>query len=263
MQPRGFFRPKFKTAAKNVVAKATRPTAAIAKSGVDGEQKAITAPSQEAARSAALPAGSVVRHRHKPDPKTLANGSTPGSSVPGTPSKKQSDALRVAVAAAGPALPPAAAPSLPPELLQSMERSRTAPPQTRRAPANGHTVPVAPQFRAVEPAAAAQRQPIVAPLSDALARATGSNPTAGRPAGLHAPANGVSPVPPSEPQPRLKETPPPPPPPVSALPAQPDFSTLPPSIAASLARLAGNGPLQGDSDTGETSANEQKIASKG
>ena len=129
---------------------------------------------------------------------------------------------------------------------------------------DGYAVPVAPPFRAVEPAVAAQRQAIVAPLSNnALARATGSDPTTGRPMAPRTPANGVSPVPPVEPQPRLNEPAPPPPPAVSPPPAQPDFSTLPPSIAASLARLAGNGPMKGDSDTAETSTNEQKVASKG
>jgi EAL domain-containing protein (putative c-di-GMP-specific phosphodiesterase class I) len=259
MQPRGFFRPKFKSAAKKVVEKAARPAAAIAKS-VGAEQKSLTSPSQASTRTAALPAGSVVRHRHKPDPKILPNRSPQAPGAPAVLSKKHSDALREAVTASGPALPPAANPSLPPELLQSMER-RSAPPQGARPPANGHASPVAPQFRTVEQEAAAQRQAIVAPLSDALARATSSDPTTGRPAALRSPANGMSPVPPPEPSLRLNETPPPP---VIASPAQqPDFSTLPPSIAASLARLAGGAPVKEESGAADTSRTEQKIASKG
>ena len=268
MQPRGFFRPKFKSAAKTVAAQAGRPVAAIAKSVANGE--ATTALPQGAAKAAALPAGSVVRHRHKPDPKTAVNGASPSpipsASIPGAPSKKPADALRVAVASSGPALPPAAAPSLPPELLQTMER-RTAPPKNPRAPANGHAAPVAPPFRPAEQApAAAPRQAILAPLSEALARATASDPTTARPAPQRSPANGMASAPPSEPQqPRRTEAPPPPPPPppVNVSPSQPDFSTLPPSIAASLARLAGNASSTGEPDTGATPRNEQKIASKG
>jgi hypothetical protein len=45
-------------------------------------------------------------------------------------------------------------------------------------------------------------------------------------------------------------------------PSQPDFSTLPPSIAASLARLAGNAPASGEPENGAPRT-EQKIASKG
>ncbi|ADJ24693.1 diguanylate cyclase/phosphodiesterase with PAS/PAC and periplasmic/7TM domain sensor(s) [Hyphomicrobium denitrificans ATCC 51888] len=270
MQPRGFFRPKFKNAAKKVVAQAARPAAAIAKSVANGEAKTTTAPPQGAAKAAALPAGSVVRHRHKPDPKAVANGASPNPvanagapGTPGMPSKKPADALRVAVAASGPALPPAAAPSLPPELLQTMER-RSVPPQNPRAPANGHAAPGAPPFRpAAEPAPAAPpRQAILAPLSEALARAAASDPTTGRPAPQRPPANGMPPASPGEPQPRRAEAPLPPPPPVNVTPSQPDFSTLPPSIAASLARLAGNAPASGEPENGAPRT-EQKIASKG
>jgi EAL domain-containing protein (putative c-di-GMP-specific phosphodiesterase class I) len=269
MQPRGFFRPKFKSAAKKVVAQAARPAAAIAKSVANGEAKTTTAAPQGAAKAAALPAGSVVRHRHKPDPKAVANGASPNPAAnagapgaPGMPSKKPADALRVAVAASGPALPPAGAPSLPPELLQTMER-RSAPPQNPRAPANGHAAPGAPPFRpAAEPAPAAQpRQAILAPLSEALARAAASDPTTGRPAPQRLPANGTPPAQQGEPQPRRNEAPPPPPP-VNVTPSQPDFSTLPPSIAASLARLAGNAPASGEPENGAPRT-EQKIASKG
>ena len=265
MQPRGFFRPKFKSAAKKVVAKATRPAAALAKAAAAGEQKSITAPPQGAARAAALPAGSVVRHRQKPEPKSVANGSAkhPGA---GMPPKKPADALRDAVTAGGPASPslPAAMPALPPALLQSMERGSASAQQGLRPPANGHAVPPS-QVRAPDQAAEVQRQSIIAPLSEALARATSSDTTTGRPAAPRAPApltnNGTPPIPPSEPPPRLNGTPPPPP--ASAAPA-PDFSTLPPSIAASLARLAGNAPAKGDKGAGDTSPRtEQKIASKG
>ena len=265
MQPRGFFRPKFKSAAKKVVAKATRPAAALAKAAAAGEQKSITAPPQGAARAAALPAGSVVRHRQKPEPKSVTNGAAkhPGA---GMPPKKPADALRDVVTAGGPASPslPAAMPALPPALLQSMERGSASAQQGLRPPANGHAVPPS-QVRAPDQAAEVQRQSIIAPLSEALARATSSDTTTGRPAAPRAPApltnNGTPPIPPSEPPPRLNGTPPPPP--ASAAPA-PDFSTLPPSIAASLARLAGNAPAKGDKGAGDTSPRtEQKIASKG
>jgi EAL domain-containing protein (putative c-di-GMP-specific phosphodiesterase class I) len=264
MQPRGFFRPKFKSAAKKVVAKATRPAAALAKAAAGGEQKSVTAPPQGAARAAALPAGSVVRQRQKPEPKSVANGSAkhPGA---GMPPKKPADALRDAVTAGGPASPslPAAMPALPPALLQSMERGSASAQQGLRPPANGHAAPPS-QVRAPDQAAEAQRQNIIAPLSEALARATSSDPTTGRPTAPRAPApptNGTQPMPPSEPPQRLNGAPPPPP--ASAAPA-PDFSTLPPSIAASLARLAGNAPAKGEKGAGDTSPRtEQKIASKG
>jgi hypothetical protein len=259
MQPRGFFRPKFKSAAKKVVAKATRPAAAIVKVA-SGEQKPITAPPQGAAKVAALPAGSVVRHRQKPDPKSLANGSSKPPGAPGVPLKKPADALRDAVTAGGPASPSVVMPALPPELLQSMERGSATAQQALRPAVNGHAAPP-PQLRVPDQTAEAQRQSIVTPLSDALARATSSDPTTGRPAAPRAPANGMSPVPPTEPSPRLNGTPPPPP--VSAPPAPPDFSTLPPSIAASLARLAGNTPAKGEKAAGDAPRTEQKIASKG
>jgi hypothetical protein len=246
------------------VAKATRPAAALAKAAAAGEQKSVTARPHGAARTAALPAGSVVRHRQKPEPKSVANGSAkhPGA---GMPPKKPADALRDAVTAGGPASPssPAAMPALPPALLQSMERGSASAQQGLRPPANGHAAPPSP-VRAPDQAAEVQRQSIVAPLSEALARATSSDTTTGRPAAPRAPApltNGTPPMPPSEPQPRLNGTPPPPP--ASAAPA-PDFSTLPPSIAASLARLAGNAPAKGEKGAGDTSPRtEQKIASKG
>jgi diguanylate cyclase (GGDEF)-like protein len=263
MQPRGFFRPKFKSAAKKAVPKTARPAAAIAKTA-DGETKLVTAPPRSAAKAATLPAGSVVRHRHKADPKGLANGAAPGTGGPGEAVAKQSDALRVAVGTAGPALPSAASPSLPPELLQTIER-RSSPPPSARAPGNGHAgPPPASQFRPPEQPAAAPRQAILAPLSDALARASASDPTTGRPATSRPPANGMTPPPPAEPPPRTAEAPSLPlPHPAGASPSQPDFSTLPPSIAASLARLAGGAPVKGEPDSGEPSRKEQKLASKG
>jgi hypothetical protein len=162
-------------------------------------------------------------------------------------------------------------PTLPPELLQSIERGTTSAPgqqpasqaqqKTARAPVNGHAAPPA-QRRTADQAAEVQRQKIVAPLSEALARAVNSDPTTGRPVAPtqpRPPANGIPPLP-SEPV-RGNGTPPP----VNSAPqVQPDFSTLPPSIAKSLARLAGgSAPLSGEGAKGDAPRPEQKIASKG
>jgi EAL domain-containing protein (putative c-di-GMP-specific phosphodiesterase class I) len=267
MQPRGFFRPKFKSAAKKVAAKVPRAAAAIAKHAA-GDQKSVTAPPRKAAGAAALPAGSVVRHRQKPDPKTPTNGSAKRPAVPGLPPPNSPDALREAVAAGAPVAPPVPMPALPPEVLRSLERGPASVPASAQAGSprplpNGHAAPAAPasQRRVAEQAAEAQRHNLVAPLSEAFARATSSSPTTGRPAASRSSGPDVSlPPPPSEAPPRLNGTSPTP---VITPPSQPDFSTLPPSIAASLARLAGGQPAKGEAAAGDTPNVEQKIASKG
>jgi diguanylate cyclase (GGDEF)-like protein len=276
MQPRGFFRPKFKSAAKKAAATAARSAVSVAKVA-GGDQKAVTAPPASAAR-AALPAGAVVRHRQKPEPKSPAanspvpNGSARRPVAPVTPTKKPADALRNAVTAGGPATPPVTMPTLPPELLQSIERGTTSAPgqqlasaaqqKPARAPVNGHAAPPT-QRRPADQAAEVQRQKIVAPLSEALARAVSSDPTTGRPAAPtppRPPANAVPPLP-SEPPVRVNGSQQPA---VDTPQPQPDFSTLPPSIAKSLARLAGgSAPLSGEGANGDALRPEQKIASKG
>jgi hypothetical protein len=112
-----------------------------------------------------------------------------------------------------------------------------------------------------------QRKNIVSPLADALARASATPPpiqASAPPAQISASLRSDTPtiVPP--------KAPPPSPtngagfPPQSA--TQPDFSTLPPSIAASLARLAGT-PLPADRTSGgppktDGASGEPKNASK-
>jgi hypothetical protein len=98
---------------------------------------------------------------------------------------------------------------------------------------------------------------IVAPLSEALARAT--NPTTGRPASNGGQQRNGKPAMPGDQPPPLNGSSAPPA--ASEVSQQPDFSTLPPSIAASLARLASGEPLP--KTEGSPPRKESKIASKG
>jgi len=273
MQPRGFFRPKFRSSGKQAKTKVTRTAiAAPDKSPATGEQKAITAPPKAPAKAAALPVGSIVRQRHKSaaaKPQVDARAISVKSAAP----PKAADALRSAVTSGGPPgsplapVTPGAMPALPPELLQNIERTSGAAPQAQRKPASKDQS--APKQSAPGPLpppvadriASPPGPNIMAPLSEALARASNTPPTTGRPAPAGTSQRNGHAAPPA-----AKE-----PPPVNAAPPlptanestqQPDFSTLPPSIAASLARLAGGEPLP-KTMGGPAPRSEPKVASKG
>jgi hypothetical protein len=274
MQPRGFFRPKFRSIGKQAKAKVARAAiAAPDKSPATGDQKAITAPPKAPAKvAAALPVGSIVRQRHKSvaaKPPVAAAMPAKSAAPP-----KAAEALRSAVTNGGPPgnplapVVPGAMPALPPELLQNIERTSGSAPQAQRKPSgkgHGQSAPK-PSAPGPLPTPVADRTAsppgpnIMAPLSEALARASNTPPTTGRPAPAGtSQRNGHAPPPAKEPPP-VNAAPPLPTPNEST--QQPDFSTLPPSIAASLARLAGGEPPP-KTMGGPPSRSEPKVASKG
>jgi diguanylate cyclase (GGDEF)-like protein len=289
LQPRGFFRSK--AAAKQVTGK-DKEVRAIAAPGNGQDQKPTTgnpASGGSSTRPASLPSGSVVRPRHKP-------ASAPAATQPSAKGIAPATVAALNGALNGTAKKPAALPLPPPEALASPPTSPLVPPsgpftqppisktQGRPAapkmadaapatppltpssqvpPLNGpNGRPAAPQPRsAPERSPEEQRKNLVSPLADALARASANPPP---------PPSGVTPSP--LPPPQRSDTPtiipakaPPPMPPNGAAPSaqtgmQPDFSTLPPSIAASLARLAGStlpadrtsgGPAKADGAPGD------------
>ncbi|HVJ76364.1 MAG TPA: EAL domain-containing protein [Hyphomicrobium sp.] len=274
MQPRGFFRPKFRSIGKQAKAKVARAAiAAPDKSPATGDQKAITAPPKAPAKvAAALPVGSIVRQRHKSvaaKPPVAAAMPAKSAAPP-----KAAEALRSAVTNGGPPgnplapVVPGAMPALPPELLQNIERTSGSAPQAQRKPSgkgHGQSAPK-PSAPGPLPTPVADRTAslsgpnIMAPLSEALARASNTPQTTGRPAPAGtSQRNGHAPPPAKEPPP-VNAAPPLPTPNEST--QQPDFSTLPPSIAASLARLAGGEPPP-KTMGGPPSRSEPKVASKG
>jgi diguanylate cyclase (GGDEF)-like protein len=265
LQPRGFFRPKPKSAAKKSAAKTVRTAA------TNGRPP----------KPAALPAGSVVRQRQKAgNGKDLANGvaNTNGAAASFAVAKENhADMTPMPEPAANGMLPapPMLAPPLlpPPHQQRSSQRKAVKPLPPSRGPASLHNIskPALPK-PGPEMTLDGLRPGIVAPLSEALARATSSpnpQPPPPPPASLGAKPvhtqTAVSPV--------AGEPPPLPPGSISAALAaaaipstQPDFSSLPPSIAASLARLAGGAtpttegkPATSSSGTPRT---ETKVASK-
>jgi diguanylate cyclase (GGDEF)-like protein len=266
MQPRGFFRPKFRSSGKQAKPKTGRVTTAPTKPAA-GEQQAVAAPQGTPAKAAALPAGSVVRQRQKvAESKAPANGPSTKAPAALALASKPADKTGSPMPTAPPRGAQPAMPALPPELLQNIERTSGTAPRTHRPPSgNGQAVPTPPPGSGPERAAGRPADKplpnIVAPLSEALARAANTNPTTGRPAPQTnaQPRTGKPATPGDKPPPPLNGTSSSPPPVNEA--QQPDFSTLPPSIAASLARLASGDPLQ--KSEGTQPRKESKIASKG
>jgi hypothetical protein len=264
MQPRGFFRPKFRSSGKQAKSKTARVTAASAKPAAMGEQKVVTSPPSVPAKTAALPAGSVVRQRHKaPEGKVPTNGTSAKAPAALALASKPADTTGSPKPTAPSRVTPTPMPALPPELLQNIERTSGAAPRTQRPPSagNGQAVPTSPPAseRAAIRGADKPLPNIVAPLSEALARAANTNPTTGRPTPPDAQQHKGKPATPGDKPPPLNGASSPPPANESS--QQPDFSTLPPSIAASLARLASGDPLQ--KSEGTQPRKESKIASKG
>ena len=264
MQPRGFFRPKFRSSGKQAKSKTARVTAASAKPAAMGEQKVVTSPPSVPAKAAALPAGSVVRQRHKAhEGKAPTNGTSAKAPAALALASKPADTTGSPKPAAPSRVTPTPMPALPPELLQNIERTSGAAPRTQRPPSagNGQAVPTSPPAseRAAIRGADKPLPNIVAPLSEALARAANTNPTTGRPTPPDAQQHKGKPATPGDKPAPLNGASSPPP--ANETSQQPDFSTLPPSIAASLARLASGDPLQ--KSEGGPPRKESKIASKG
>ncbi len=273
MQPRGFFRPKQKTAVQDV---ATKPSRTPAANGATP-------------KSAALPAGAVVRQRQKAsNDKGRVNGAANILTSPSAVDKKPAAILQGAVTTGSPPPPPPPLLTPPRPLRQQQLPPQKSAPMAKplsppRPAANIHNFarPSLPK-PGPEPTLDGLQPSIVTPLAEALERASAQ----------------PGPVLPLSPQPQLApasmppSAPPlrnggpgiaagePPPLPVGDVPTtkspatrspstmppstQPDFSSLPPSIAASLARLAGSAPAvrtEGKGADSDTPRTEPKIAS--
>jgi diguanylate cyclase (GGDEF)-like protein len=279
MQPRGFFRPTQKSAAKGPAKKAPR-TVPQPQRAASAEQKPapLQISSSAGSKPATLPAGSVIRQRHNKagDGRGSGNGAAKptAASLNGQAKRTTDVQLREAVAGGVPTPPPTLLPLI--QQPAGIQAPHPGEPVASRPEPFPGLLANGPGLAAVPPSLPkpvpertldAFRPNIISPLAEALARA------ANNPAPSLAPLSGPPPpAPPAHPTPRNSVPPPPvgPPPPMpanGASPAppsapQPDFSTLPPSIAASLARLAGNVPAAPSTADAKSDTQEPKTVSK-
>lgn len=255
LQPRGFFRPTAKTKKQPAIA-------AVGSAPPDAQQPVELADAK--GKTQALPARAVVRPRQKPTPPpavakptALPNGATPNGAQSAAPPFEFAPAARRETTGAP------ISPIAPPPNLNGHAPSPGQPRPHMLAPPN--QVPIAQPVIAPLPPAMKQ------PLAEALARvipaaANGATPSAAPlvPPPMQGMPTQSVPMPPPmahqnlQPQPLPPQSlaqhgmsqqpgpsmPPPLPNPPSRTPiaaAAPDFSNLPPGVAASLARLAAGG----------------------
>ena len=259
MQPRGFFRPKTQSARDAAIASDT-PSAkkngtakpAIAVQPAQGQTQTQT-PAQSSQESKAhVLANTTVRHRHKPSPAQALEAEVK-KPVSLAPARAENTMPPIAMPKS---VPPVSVPnsgngntrlptSMPMMSHNAIPLSKTQMETTANGarpnafPASPFPGPVPQQTAPRQQAASPVAQPLnmVRPLADALSRAM--------PPGVPAvvPSNGNGPrtltADPVTGWPNATTAPPPLP---TALPPQqmqPDLSSLPPGVAASLARLAG------------------------
>lgn len=229
MQPRGFFRPKTKPAREAAAVPTSAPAAhqprsdlAVAGNGAQGLQQL-----QSPAKPQSALANRMVRHRVHRE----VNGAALAAEV-----------RKPATAVAPAPMRPEAQPYVPQSLAAAMPSSQppqaVAIPQVRTAPPPAPPMarpPLAPQPNGNGRASPPQAQPqanantSVRSVAEVFARAAPPpQPAPTAPPSLN---GGTTP-------PALPRTPPP----VRAAPQVPDYSSLPPGVAASLARLAGVRP---------------------
>jgi diguanylate cyclase (GGDEF)-like protein len=275
MQPRGFFRPKQKAPVQDVAAK---PSRAVAANGATP-------------KSAALPAAAVVRQRQKAsNDKGRVNGTANLLASLSAADKNPAAMLQDAVTTGSPPPPPPPMLAPPRPHRQQQVPTKKSEPMAKplsppRPAANIHNFARPSPKPGPEPTLDGLAPSIVAPLAEALERASAQPgpvlPLPPQPQPQLAPVsmppstpslrNG-SPIvsaggePPPLPAGDVPATKPPATRPPSAMPSstQPDFSSLPPSIAASLARLAGGAPVvrtEGKGADSDTPRTEPKIAS--
>lgn len=276
MQPKGFFRPKFKAkkadaeteaevAATTSGKPATRskkprgaPHALPAKAIVRARQKAPPPPGAKAATTAAPP--ELLASATLPPPFSMPHTTAPTNLTSALSASDVPPSQRPKPLAGGnggaPDLIPAPPPSLP--LAASSQRPASQRPPAAKAPPSLANVP--PRAPVPGNGAASARQTAGSskatspgPRTSPLAPPPGAVPPVPLPpAGAPPLADALSrAIPPSPPQmaagaPQL--------PPATSKPAQPaatqpDFSKLPPSVAASLARLASGAPPPPKDDT--------------
>jgi hypothetical protein len=276
MQPRGFFRPKQK----------------IAKSTTEKSRRSVptTGGKPSTKPPANLPAGAVVRQRQKGiNGKSLINGAASiGASLPAV-AKKAAGAALEAVTAGGP--PKSRTTTQPPKPVEARTpqngAAAVAPPPPPAGLAAGGYNPTPPEPVSLKPVSKTPsdrpRPPgIVTPLAKALERASANPPppahrsaTKGRPSSKRHNGSAVEPPPVKPPPPPIPAAPiaapvvpvsapvtAPPTAPSTMPPAtQPDFSSLPPSIAASLARLAGGSLPASPTQKGDAGAPAPQVKS--
>ena len=261
MQPRGFFRPKTQSARDAAIASAT-PSAkkngtvkpAIAVQPPRGQTQTPAQSSQES--KAHVLANTTVRHRHKPSPAQAleAEVNKPGSLAPARAENtmppiemvKSMPPVSVPNSGNGNTRPPTAMPmmsqnAIPPSKTQMEASANGARPKP--FPASPFPAPVPQQTAPPQQAASPVTQPpnMARPLADALARAM--PPGVPMAASNVVPSNGNYPRTltgdPATGWPNGTTAPPPLPTTLPPQQMQPDLSSLPPGVAASLARLAG------------------------
>ena len=265
MQPRGFFRPKTKP--KKEATTQPQSPAALPPPSLADTLPPLTQTLANAPRPHALPAKTVVRTRHKSPPAALADAVTKKPAGPALPPAKDSvPAFPAAMAA--PVAKPAVSSLVPvsvtlpawpaPQNPNNGFVPRPNPqkqPSAQQLPASGQTAPSAPLPANLPPGeppsrfAARTANVAMKPLAEALARAqlgSTQGDVKTQPPGVangQDRASGATANPPPIPQAAAPfVAPQPQPAPAQPPQPKPDFSNLPPNVAASLARLAGLGP---------------------
>ncbi len=246
MQPRGFFRPKMKVAKQTDASVSNGSEAAPRrKSRVAAASTAVQAAVADAAAN--LPSGSIVRARQKPAARdAAANGAHPAV---GTEARMPVPQPQFSSLPPMPPLPASLGAAARTEAAPGMSSPQFEVPSGVR-PSAGGGPNVSPAGRLGPDVSVAADNGLnggVKPFADALSRAI-SAPSA-RPQGIgRSPVSGLPAAPPPPVGPVTQPVAPPttvstqptrPLPPLGAPAAPPDFSALPPGIAASLARLAG------------------------
>jgi diguanylate cyclase (GGDEF)-like protein len=258
LQPRGFFRPKIKAKKVETAAAVT----AVSTGPASAAEANLAAAVQN--KPQALPARSVVRPRQRPaaaavppapfaiTPPAQRDAAVPFTApqsaakpaMPAIPSQR----LQQATAGSAPAQRQQMQPPTQQPVQQPAMRPVAAPPAgtspAHNSPApNGNSGRPPPQHMP-SPQPMAQTTPARPPLADALARAIAAPPSLPLPP-QH--ASMPPPVPPNGPSPVT---------------APPDYSKLPPGVAASLARLAAGGRSPDITAPGATEMSEGKPAIK-
>ncbi|NOT70694.1 MAG: EAL domain-containing protein [Hyphomicrobium sp.] len=255
LQPRGFFRPKLKT--KKIEA----PAVSVAAEPVNAAATALAAAADS--KPHALPARAIVRPRQKAPPAAAA-APVPAAPIGLAPPRETAAAFAMPPAAQPPQNGAAPAQRMPAPSIPQPQTSAPRPsPPTQPAPYRAPPpvqMPIQMQVQAPaqnyvppvplpQPPAAAKLQP---PLAEALARVLPPS----------APQPPVVQQPPGPPQytaaPQFTAGPPPLPPRTSGTAPPPDYSKLPPGVAASLARLAAGNRAPADAPTAADPAAEGK-----
>ena len=248
MQPRGFFRPKLKP--KKIEAP-QEATAAAGSESNGSASSALAAATQN--KPHALPARSVVRPRQKaaPAPATVQ---TAALALAASPQRESSAAFGKPPAQVRPAMPAIAAQRIQQVTSgQSSTQRQLAPPghpvqQQSQSNGSGAAQSMPPTISSPPPFSAPVLTTVSAPgtAPPVLSNAPPFEPNARSPLAEALARAMPAPIPANSPPPMPPRTPV-----LAPVTAPPDFSKLPPGVAASLARLAagtGGGPAVSTAD---------------